>query len=231
MLTTDAPGEHVHGAAGRWIGCEPALLCMAAFFVLLTLGLQIWPGASEWLRFDRSRFEAGALGQILTSQWVHLSGWHAVGNAVGFVVIVVASRFWIRWPLQMLALCGGYAGVALVLVLDPDCRYYAGASGALHGLLAGNAVAMVWPEINQAPVAGASKSRAIRLVAMAVLAAMAFKLWLQMGRMPQAPLGGWGFPVYHPAHIAGALGGMGLVLLVLAARALMAPPVQAEPGQ
>lgn len=234
-MATDASG--IQSPPGRWRGFEPTLLWLAVF-VLLTLGLQMWPGASELLRFDRTRFEGGVVWQLLTSQWVHLSGWHAVGNALGFVVIVVASRFWVRWPLQVLALGGGYAGVALVLALDPDCRYYAGASGALHGLLAGNAMAMVWsarpafrPETRHDFAVGGPRSSATRLVALTVLAAMAVKLWLQMGRMPQTPLAGWGFPVYHPAHVAGALGGMGLVLLVLAARALMATNVQAQPGQ
>ena len=235
-MATDASGVQL--PPGRWLGCPAELVCFAALFVLITLGLQMWPGASELLRFSRSSYTRGAVWQILTSQWVHLSNWHAAGNAFGFVAIVFASGFWIRWPLQMMALCGGYAGVALVLALDPACSYYAGASGALHGLLAGNAVAMVWAarplrrsETDHDPAAGVSPSRSTRLVAIAVLAAVALKLWLQVASMPEAPLGGWGFPVYHPAHIAGALGGMGLVLLVVAARALMATKVRAEPRQ
>jgi membrane associated rhomboid family serine protease len=120
------------------------LVWLAALFVLFTLGFELWPGASELLRFARVSYERGAVWQLLSSQWVHLSRWHAAGNAFALVLIVFASGFWLRWPLQLLALCGGYAGVALVLALDPDCSYYAGASGALHGLLAGNAVAIAW---------------------------------------------------------------------------------------
>jgi membrane associated rhomboid family serine protease len=85
------------------------LVCVAAFFVVMTLGLQLWPGASELLRFSRSRYDQGAAWQIWTSQWVHLSNWHAVGNAFAFSVIIVTSGVWIRWPFQMLALMGGYA--------------------------------------------------------------------------------------------------------------------------
>ena len=206
--------------AGRWIRSPLALpVGLAVLFVLLTLGLQVWPGASGLLRFSRPRFEQGAVWQLLTAQWVHLSRWHALANVLAFVLIVLASSFWVRWPLQLLALCGGYAGVALVLALDPDCLYYAGASGALHGLLAGNALAM------------AGTAGRLRRMAMAVLAGMALKLWFQAGNPQGASLGEWGFPVYHPAHVAGALGGVALVLGVLAAQAVMAARAHAERRQ
>lgn len=235
-MSTGASG--IQSPAGRWLGCPAELVCLAAFFVLITLGLQMWPGASEMLRFSRSSYERGAFWQVLTSQWVHLSRWHAGGNALAFVVIILASGFWIRWPLQMLALCCGYAGVAVAVALDPNCSYYAGASGALHGLLAGNAVGMAWaarpldrPAHDHGQAAGVASERWTRLVAIVVLAVMALKLWLQAGSMREAPLGGWGFPVYHPAHVAGALGGAVLVLWVLAARALLETKGQSEPCQ
>lgn len=231
-LSDDRPG------AGKWIGLEPGLLCLAVLFVLFTLGLQMWPGAAGWLRFDRASYEHGAVWQLLTSQWVHLTFWHAAGNAVALVVIVVASGLWLRWPIQLVALCGGYAGVALVLGLDPDCSYYAGASGALHGLLAGNAVALAWLARPLHLPAGVSGSGArlptaawIRGAAVAVLGLMALKLWLQWEGVREASRGGWGFPVYQPAHLAGALGGIGLVLLVLAARSWTAAKVKAQAGQ
>ncbi len=221
------------------MGSRAELVGLAALFVLITLGLQMWPGASELLQFSRSGYEGGAVWQLLTSQWVHLSRWHAAGNAFAFGVIVLSSGFWLRWPLQMLALCGGYAGVAVVVALDPNCSYYAGASGALHGLLAGNAVGMAWPTRSlglpandHGHAAGVSPSRRARRLSIAVLGLLALKLWLQAGSTREAPPGAWSFPVYHPAHVAGALGGVGLVLLVLAARAAMATTkVQAERRQ
>lgn len=205
------------------------LVCLAALFVLFTLGLQLWPGASAVLRFDRASYERGAVWQLLSSQWVRLSRMHAAGNAFALVVIAFASGFWLRWPLQLLA---------LVLALDPDCSYYAGASGALHGLLAGNAVAIAWlagplkqSAAWQGPAADVSPSRWAGRAAVAVLGLIALKLWLQAGGLREAPPVGWGFPVYHLAHIAGALGGIGPVLLVLAVRFLAASHPQAEPGQ
>lgn len=220
------------------MGNAMELVGLAVFFSGFMLGLQLWPGASEHWRFSRDSFEQGAFWRLLTSQWVHLSGWHAVGNVFALVAIVFASGSWVRWRLQMLALCGGYAGVALVLALDANCSYYAGASGALHGLLAGNALSMAWtacpfsqPDDRMADAATASAKRLTCLAALAVLGVMALKLWLQTGSTREAPLNGWSFPVYHPAHVAGALGGMGLVLLFLAARAVLATKVHAKPSQ
>ncbi|MDP3709046.1 MAG: rhomboid family intramembrane serine protease [Polaromonas sp.] len=208
---------------------------LATFFVLLTLGLQIWPGAPELLRFSRADYERGAVWQLLSAQLVHLSNWHAAANASAFAMIIFTCASWLRWPLQMLALCGGYMGVAVVVALDPNCSYYAGASGALHGLLAGNAVSMAFAARSQRQFADAhcnsfrvSSSRWTLGLSIAVLGLMALKLWLEAGSLPAAPLGGWRFPVYRPAHIAGALGGMGLVLLVLTFRAVTAAKVNAE---
>lgn len=236
MWTSSESG--VQARTGRSKGRQATPLWLAAIFVMLTLGLQLWPGASGLLRFYRPDYESGALWQLLTAQWVHLSGWHAAGNALAFLVIVFASGVWLRWPLQALALCGGYAGVTLVVAFDPNCRYYAGASGALHGLLAGNAVAMLWsgglrkqsagePLLAQ----GGASPRAARHLAIGVLGLLAFKLWLQADRAGVAASVAWGFPVYQPAHIAGALGGMSLVLGVLAARAWAAAKEAAERGQ
>lgn len=206
--------------------------------MLLTLALQLWPGASEALRFVRTSDAQGARWQLLTAQWVHLSGWHAAANALTFGLIVAASRAWVRWPMPLVALGGGYAGVALVVALDTNCRYYAGASGALHGLLAGNAAGMLWairgPERPAGHAAEAARVLALRrrrLLAAAVLGAVALKLWLQAAGVPDVPGGEWDFPVYHPAHVAGALGGIALVSLLCAVRAARAAQAQAQRGQ
>lgn len=235
-MLADASGDQ--STPNPWRGFEPTLLWLAFVFVLLTLGLQWWPGASDLLLFERASYERGAVWQLLTSQWVHLSRWHAAGNALALLLIVFASGFWLRWPLQMLALCGGYAGVALVLALDPDCSYYAGASGALHGLLAGNAVALAWlaqptnlPAGKHGPAPHLPALRWMRPLAIMVLGLLALKLWLQAADSLAAPLVEWGFPVYFPAHIAGSLGGVGLVLVALAAGTLTATKVPAQPGQ
>lgn len=218
--------------ATRWAGGPATPVGLAALFVLMTLGLQLWPGVSELLRFSRPVYEQGAVWQVLTAQWVHLSRWHAAANAFAFVLIVFVSSFWLRWPLQALALGGGYIGVAAVVAFDPNCSYYAGASGALHGLLAGNAVNLAFADRPQKPALDAA-GHSIRVLGMslAVLAFLALKLWLEAGSTIAPEPGVWTFAVYHPAHVAGALGGMALVVLVLALRALTAAEEDAQRRQ
>ena len=207
------------------------LTVLAVAFGVFTLGLQLWPGAAEALQFVRVRYAQGAYWQLLTAQWVHLSLGHALGNALAFAVLVFFSGRWLGWRPQVLALGGGYAGVMVVLALDANCSYYAGASGALHGLAAGNALWLVIGEYLPGRQRDATvRPGTTRWMGLALLGAVALKLWWQSGGAPTALGGGWSFPVYHPAHLAGALGGMGGVLLA-AARAALATPEQAQPGQ
>jgi len=233
-----ADKSDVRSVQGQGTVYPVELRVLAVAFVLITLGLQMWPGASELLRFSRPAYEQGAFWQPLTSQGVHLSIWHAVGNAFAFVAVIFACAFWVRWPLQMLALAGGYIGVAAVVAVDPNCSYYAGVSGALHGMLAGNAAGMTCaanPPEPSAHLPGQAGKLAIkrwtRLLGTAILTGLAVKLWLQTGLAGEAPLTGWSFPVYHPSHVAGAVGGMGVVLFFLAVQALLAAKVKSEAGQ
>jgi rhomboid family GlyGly-CTERM serine protease len=158
-------------------------------------------GNWEW---RRSEFLAGAWWQLLTCQWVHFNGLHAALNIAVMVLMMLVFDRRVDRLTQVAALVGGYVGVAIVLVLDPVCTYYAGASGAVHGFLAGNALALV-----------GSRWRTLGLT---VLVALAVKLGLQHdGEGVLAPH--WqGLSVYTPAHEAGALGGLIAVALLLALR-------------
>ncbi|MBK6323432.1 MAG: rhomboid family intramembrane serine protease [Burkholderiales bacterium] len=93
--------------------------------------------------FVRAEFLAGAWWQLLTAQWVHVSWLHAAVNLVGLGVLLITFNGWVAKRVLAVALLGGYVGVAVVLALDAGCAWYAGASGALHGLLAGAALALV----------------------------------------------------------------------------------------
>ncbi len=207
------------------------LAWLALAWVALTLGLQLWPGAAALLRFSRAAYESGAWWQLLTSQGVHLSGPHAVANAVALLLIATAGARFVGARDQFIGLAGGYIGVALVLAFDPDCAYYAGASGALHGLLAGNAVHMLrgagkTSEPADAPVTTGRAAAVARGLGLAMLAGLALKLWLQDGATAPAGQSWLGVPVYQPAHAAGMAGGVILVLLVLAARVFSTPSEQ-----
>lgn len=217
--------------ASRLIRSEISLPWFALVFVALILGLQMWPASTALLGFSRAAYESGAWWQLLTSQWVHLSSLHTAVNAIALLLIASACSRFVRTRDQIVGLAGGCIGVALVLAFDPDCAYYAGASGALHGLLAGNALHMLWGREktdwpSQAQAASGRSSALARGLAFVILGGLALKLWLQ-GRAQALAGEGWlGLPVYHPAHEAGMAGGVILVLLVLASGVLFPPSRQ-----
>lgn len=189
------------------------------------LALQHWPGMAGAWQFSRADYEQGAVWQLLSSQLVHLTAGHAWANAAGLAALLLISRRWVTLPRQAVALVGGALGVALVLALDSQCRYYAGASGALHGLLAGNIV-WLWHHARR-PSVPRDEGLAERRWAALMLALLLLKLWLQPG---QGAPSAWSFPVYHPAHLAGALGGCLLSLVWGAVRAQPSAATQrAEP--
>ena len=181
----------------------------ALVLVVFTLAAQGWPGVPQSWQFERGAYAAGAWWQLLTAQWVHWSNLHAAVNAMGFAVLLLAFQRLVAGRLQALALLGGYAGVAMVIALDTHCARYAGASGALHGLLAGSALALLLPAWQPA-----GPRRRAQWLGGLVLLGLVIKLALQHGAaQPSAP--GWlGFAIYYPAHEAGAAGGLVAVLLV-----------------
>ncbi|MEO7108498.1 MAG: rhomboid family intramembrane serine protease [Rhodoferax sp.] len=184
----------------------------ALAFTTFTLGVQWLPGIPQSWPFDRSVYGAGAWWQLLTAQWVHWTSLHAAVNVLGFTVLLLAFQQLVAGRLQAVALLGGYAGVALVVAFDANCAHYAGASGALHGLLAGSAVALLLPSVTTPHTVVAPHVRTQWLGGW-VLLGLAIKLWVQHGvANPSIP--GWlGFATYYPAHEAGAVGGLIAVLL------------------
>jgi len=183
--------------SGNW----PGWIRVASAFAVFTLVAQFWPGLSQLWRFSRQAFEGGAWWLLATSQWVHLSGLHAVVNAAAMALILLAFDHFVDWFTHAISMLGGYAGVAIVVALDPACQSYAGASGALHGFLAGSLVAVV-----------ATRKGAIRVLALGGVMALAIKLWVQHDSAHSFT--GWlGFPTYYPAHEAGSLGGVVAIML------------------
>ena len=191
----------------------------ALIFVAVTLGVQLMPGLSDLWRFSRPAFEAGAWWQLVTSQWVHVSMPHAVVNAAAMVLMLLAFDQLVGWRIQAVSLLGGYLGVAITIAVDPGCISYAGVSGALHGLLAGNALGVLVGPSNQARATAARKDSmngrrgATRALALVVLLILAVKLWLQQATSADAPVGWLGFVTYYPAHEAGTVGGLVAALL------------------
>ena len=197
------------------LGMRGAALWWALGFITVTLGLQWLPGVAQSWRFERSAYGSGAWWQLLAAQFVHWNNLHAAVNALGFTVLLLAFQKLVAGPLQALALLGGYAGVAVVVALDANCAQYAGASGALHGLLAGSALALLLPVTTPSRSMVDSHTRTQWLGGL-ILLGLAIKLWVQHdGGGAQSP--GWlGFATYYPAHEAGTAGGLVAVLSALA---------------
>lgn len=182
---------------------------MAALYAVL----QLWPGASEALRFERPAFSQGAVWQALSAQWVHLNWPHAAANAAAAVLLCWLLRPWMPVSRQLLALLGGWLGVAVLLVFDAQCAYYAGASGALHGVLAGAALHAL------------AQAKPMRYVGAALVLGLVLKLVWQTMAQISAP--DWlGMPVYHPAHMAGAAGGALVLAVCLSVQRLRATAPQ-----
>ena len=201
--------------------------------ILLLAALQLIPHAPDALRFERSAFDRGVLWPLLTSQLVHLSIAHAALNALALMLSLLVWRRWISLRHQLTGLAGGAMGVALLLAFDTDASYYAGLSGALHGLWAGNAIMLMAPprlDVSEESAPDARPFPAACLYAVSrqcmtalVLAALVIKLWLQGGDSPDR-LSGWlQVPLYHPAHCAWLVGGMLLTSGVLLFRRLTLP--------
>lgn len=190
----------------------------------LLLALQLLPGAPDLLRFSRSGFDAGQWWQLLSSQAVHLSLPHAAFNAIALAVSLLAWRVWVVLPAQGIALLGGALGVALVLTLDRDCTFYAGLSGALHGLWAGNAVFLMraCPKDSPGKRSEVGPLTGLRVRAVVVLLALIGKMLLQAGNAAGAFDAWLEMSVYRPAHWAGLGGGLVAAGLALWFRGLPA---------
>ncbi len=161
------------------------------------LGLQWLPGSGAAGRFMRSGYDAGDWWLLFSAQWVHLSAWHATINAVAMVFLPLAFRAWVPVRVQWGALLGGHIGVASVLALDVTCVAYAGASGALHGLLAGCIAYLLCTAQGKVRIVDMNMD-----IGWALLLCLVLKLLLQRA---------WGSAlglIYYPAHEAGASGGI-----------------------
>lgn len=194
-------------------GAVRAAAGWALAFAVFTVATQWAFGAAGQWQFERVAFEGGAWWQLATSQWVHLTWPHAAMNIAAMVLIMVVLALWVDLPTQGVALLGGYAGVALVVALDPACAYYAGASGALHGLLAGGAVRMVFPQGDWTNAQGVTWAGMPQVLGWTVLAGMVAKLLIQYSGVALAAPDWLGVVAYGPAHWGGATAGAMVVLV------------------
>ncbi|MDQ2075112.1 rhombosortase [Marinimicrobium sp. ABcell2] len=158
--------------------------------LMLVLGLMpFWSVPA--LEFNRTLITEGQWWRLLTGHWVHYGVYHLAMNAFAFVLcgyILLRHLPLSHYSLLTLTcLLGVGAGLYW---LSPELHYYAGLSGALHGLL----VAGVLLSFKDAP-----------WIAAAVLVVLSAKLIQEQGASfdPEHPL--LPVPVAVDAHLYGAV--------------------------
>ncbi|WP_341936389.1 rhombosortase [Marinimicrobium sp. C2-29] len=112
-------------------------LTLILAITLLLLG--VLPSWSEpLLEFNRAAIDDGQWWRLLTGQWVHYGAYHLAMNLGAFVLCgyILFRDASLKHYATLLLLC--LLGVGLGLFFfSPELDYYAGLSGALHGLLVG----------------------------------------------------------------------------------------------
>lgn len=170
----------------------------------------------ELFGFTRAAFEHGEYWRLLSSQFVHLNPSHLFWNLLALLVSAWVCHFFVSARTQALSFLGGLIGVAYMLMVDTSCSYYAGLSGALHGLWAGNILALIFATRHEELV-----------LSVCVLIALLMKMTIQETSYP------WvaemlETPVYLPSHWAGLLGAMLMITAVSLFRSLTKPLPQAD---
>lgn len=107
------------------------LCCCAA------VALWFWPGAFDFLVFDRSRVAHGQVWRLLTAHWVHFSPSHLVWNVVVFGVAGGWLEYRKRPALLWTLLAASIAVSIAVFALEPSLQLFAGLSGLASGVLIG----------------------------------------------------------------------------------------------
>jgi rhomboid family GlyGly-CTERM serine protease len=185
---TDPPrkAESVQGASIGWwlIG-----LGVVAMVLLWALGA----GRESAWAYDRPAILHGEWWRLVSAHWVHWDSRHLLLNLLGVGLITAlflnCYRWW-QWVL-MATICMVTVGLGLLL-LDVDLVRYVGASGVLHGLLAGGAVAW-WR----------TESKGFASILSAILIGKI--AWEQL--QGSLPLSGE-MPVVVNAHLYGSIGGL-----------------------
>jgi rhomboid family GlyGly-CTERM serine protease len=170
--------------------------------LLLTLGALAIPGlgGESWrtaLQYDRGQLGAGEWWRLLGAHWVHLGAMHLLFNLAGVALLwalfarCYAPRQWL-W-IVLAAMLAVDAGLWFMV---PGVVWYAGASGALHG---------VWSAGGWAQWHWRQPRTAIPLL-------------LLIAKLSYEQLSGTSavissIPVVLSAHLYGALGGLLLPLL------------------
>lgn len=204
--------------------------------------MTFWPQGMPQFRYERSALLAGEEWRLLTAHLVHMNGMHLLFNLAG--LFLLCELLWLDLPIRHGAglLLISALGVGLLLWwLQPGLAWYAGMSGALHGLWAGCALAACLPAqtMPAAPraepnlSAAATIAHAVRLqwlrypmsqrIGVSGLLLLMLKLMSESYFGPSArTVQAIGGAVIAIAHIYGALCGMLYIMLWRGAQKLLA---------
>lgn len=198
------------------------LLCLGVSFC--TLALTYLPQGLLHFRYDRAGLASGEVWRLVTGHLVHLNTPHLLFNLLGLWLL--CELLWHELPLPhgLGLLVSAALGIsALLWWRHPELLWYAGLSGALHGLWAGCALAGVWPPPRSQPgrpvlPTPASRSRCglrwppARCIALAGLVLLMAKLAIEYRYgASQQVMQAIGSPVVTIAHLYGALAGAAYV--------------------
>lgn len=110
--------------------------------LIVTAVAFIGSDASRWLRYDREAIQAGQLWRMMTGHFAHLGWSHLIMNLAGLALIWtifgrhLPTRRWLA-----ILLLGALGTSALMLLFNPQLRWYVGLSGVLHTLFIAGCVA------------------------------------------------------------------------------------------
>ncbi len=188
---------------GKWLLCAGIAVC--------ALILTYWPQGLARFRYDRSALMSGEIWRVASAHLVHLNTAHLFLNVLG--LFLICELLWDDLPLKHglgLLLFSAIGVSGLLWLLRPELVWYAGLSGVLHGLWAGCALA-AWRMRSGIPNKWLTMPRIVGSVGFVLLLAKLMVEWRYGASMRAAQA--IGAPVIAPAHLYGALSGIGYILL------------------
>jgi rhomboid family GlyGly-CTERM serine protease len=151
--------QMIDARRNKWLFCLGISACALVLWSL--------PDALADYRYDRAAILSGEWWRIITGHMVHLNTMHLMLNLLG--LLLICELLWRDLPLAHafgLLFFSVTGTSALLWCLHPRLDWYAGLSGALHGLWAGISVSGWYStrrhdEVVSVP-AGLTKKRALR---------------------------------------------------------------------
>ena len=93
------------------------------------------PASGDWLAYDRYAIEGFETWRLLTANIVHTNGWHALLNLAGLTLLTFLHSDHYRFMrfIKLFLWCSLLTSAG-IYYFSPQLIWYAGLSGALHGV-------------------------------------------------------------------------------------------------